>query len=117
MRRKTVLIFAISLLFFAPGWTSVYAADSMTITGENLARVRTSAEFLAIPGLAGLIKKLNADQTLGLVVRFPGGETGQILGGRIESWLIAHGLSSRRIALEIGAGSDDGVEILLRPMQ
>jgi len=104
-------------LLFVVGWSHAIADESVTVSGEYLARLRTSSEFVAVPGLSEMVKKLNADQTLGLIVRYPGGETGQIWGGRIESWLISHGLSSRRISLEVGTSRDDGVEILLSTVQ
>ena len=116
MRRSKYSAWLVASWIFVCGVGNAMAADSMTIAAEYLSRVRTSAEFIAVPGLAELVHKLNADQALGLVVRYPGGEAGQIWGGRIESWLVAHGLSSSRIVLEVGSNSEDGVEIILRPV-
>lgn len=108
---STVFLFLVSVVGKANG------ADSVVLTAETLSRMNTSAELVSAPGLAELVRKLDVDQKLGLVVHYPGGETGQVWGGRIESWLIAYGLSSRRILLEVGTSSDDGVEIVVRPMQ
>lgn len=96
------------LLLWAPA--AVWAADApLYVTAAQWAQPRSGAMVSRLPALATAMHRLKAGQRLQLY--YPGGDEGSLWANELRAWLVALGLSSRRIELLPGSSREDAIEV------
>ncbi len=59
------------------------------------------------------VDRLDADPSLRLVIRYPGGEEGTFRAHGLRHWLVALGVAGHRMRLAPGSARDDRLELEL----
>ncbi len=82
---------------------SAHAAPRVwTIDAEQWQRPRHGERVSRFPGLADAVREwMSSPQTL-ILIRYPGGENGQLWSQELRDWLVALGVPSNRIRLRAG---------------
>lgn len=102
---KSILLLCSLLLISA-----AQAAESpLYLTAVEWAQPRTGAALVQHPALAQAMQRLGEADKLQLV--YPGGDEGSLWARELQAWLVALGLSSRRIELLPGSRRDDAIEL------
>ena len=101
------------LLLFSP----VHAADGPWIVdAEFWATPRSGEVVLAEPALRAAVDTLMfREESSRLVIRYPGGETGQFWAQELQGWLVALGIPSQRIVTEPGGVREDQLQLTVEP--
>jgi len=109
--KRTCLV---ALLLFA---TALPAADGpWVIDAEFWATPRSGQAVLAEPALRTAIDTLMfREESSRLLIRYPGGETGQLWAEELRAWLIALGIPSSRIETRPGGVRDDQLLLSVVP--
>ncbi len=71
--------------------------------------------ILAMPAINGVMKKLQNNVNSTLMIKYPGGDEGTLWANELRSWLVALGLSSRRIELIPGSAVSTIIELDVLP--
>jgi len=95
-----------------------FAADllsrkSYIITEQQWSVPKNVQSILKIPALRNTMKILSAKNTLNLLIRYPGGDTGVLWATELKAWIVALGLDSTRIELQSGSAKVDKLELLI----
>ncbi len=95
----------------------VRAADGpWTLDAEFWAVPRSGETVLAEPTLRAAVDTLmSRGEDSRLVIRYPGGETGQLWAQELRGWLVALGVASARIVTEPGGVRDDQLQLMVEP--
>jgi len=107
---RTALILA--LLWAAP---AVAETRTFTIDAELWSAPRTGAALVRMEPLREAVTELMRRPGGHIVVRYPGGEAGQLWAQELRAWLVALGVASSRIELLPGGVADDAVELQIVP--
>ncbi len=101
------------LLLIAP----VRAADGpWVVDAEFWAAPRSGATVVAEPAVRAAVDTLSfREESSRLVIRHPGGETGQLWAQELRGWLVALGIPSERIVTEPGGVRDDQLQLTVEP--
>jgi len=102
--RAVILLCA--LLCASTAWA---AAAPLYVTDAEWAQPRTGAMVSHLPALAAAMRQLQNGQHLQLL--YPGGDAGSLWAHELQAWLVALGLSSRRIELLPGSSREDAIEV------
>jgi len=88
-------------------------AETLSLPLEAWDRPLDGDAVTAIPVLRAAVDRLDADDTLRLIIRYPGGEEGAFRASALRNWLIALGIVSERLVLQPGSGHDDRLQLEL----
>ena len=97
--------------------TAVTAADGpWVIDAEFWAAPRSGETVVTEPVLRTAIDTLMfREESSRLLIRYPGGETGQLWAQELRAWLIALGIPSSRIETQPGGPRDDQLLLSVVP--
>ena len=104
--KKTNIIAFVMLLILSP------LANGMEILRANEWAVpKQAATIIAMPAIRKSMQIIQNSQSNTLRIRYPGGDEGTLWANELRSWLIALGLSSKRIDLVPGSASASTIEL------
>jgi len=107
MRLKVLTV----LCLFAAG---VCAEERQwTLSAETWSRPRDGQSVSAMAPLPEVIERWSQDTSRRLVIRYPGGEEGQLWAHELRSWLVALGVSLQSQELIAGSQQADRIELEL----
>ena len=72
---------------------------------------KKATTILAMPAVHKSMKKLQRNVNSFLKLKYPGGDEGTLWANELRSWLIALGLSSKRIELVPGSAISTTIEL------
>lgn len=101
-------IIAISFMFFS---TSLFAANVELLHANEWSVPKNTSALLAMPAIHKSMQSLQKNTTSSLKIKYPGGDEGTLWVNELRSWLIALGLSSRRIELVPGSAISTTIEL------
>ena len=106
-------LFPLFLLLFS----TAHAADGPWIVdAEFWATPRSGETVVAEPAVRAAVDTLLfREESSRLVIRHPGGETGQLWAQELRGWLVALGIPSARIQTEPGGVDDDQLQLTVEP--
>jgi hypothetical protein len=99
------------LLVVATMVPGLVLAASYTITAEDWARPRSGERVAQLPALRGLASEIEQHPHVRILVRYAGGDDGLLWAEELRGWLVALGISGRRIQLRPGLESDDRIVV------
>lgn len=67
--------------------------------------------LLAMPAIKNSMDKMKSNEESRLTIKYPGGDEGTLWVNELRSWLVALGLSSKRIKLEPGSAISTTIEL------
>ncbi len=102
---KTIII----LCFFFV--SSSYAANREILHANEWSIPKNATTILAMPAVRNIMGKLKKNISTSLEIRYPGGDEGTLWANELRSWLIALGLSSKRIELIPGSAVSTTIEL------
>ena len=76
---------------------------------------KKSTILLAMPAIKNSMNKLKTNVHSRLKIKYPGGDEGTLWVNELRSWLVALGLSSKRIKLEPGSAISTTIELEVIP--
>ena len=82
----------------------VQAGAAEMLTRSEWPRLRQGVNVMQLPVLQRLLAEFEQTDNSRLVIRYPGGDRGDAWAQDLRSWLVALGVSSRRVVLEPGSG-------------
>ncbi len=88
-------------------------AESWTLSADSWARPRDGGSVATMAPLPEVIRHWEADAGRALVIRYPGGEEGQLWALELRSWLVALGVPQDSQELVAGSDRADRIEIVL----
>jgi len=92
----------------------VFAAEGPWLLGaDDWARPHDGASMVQMPPLPEVVKAWEQQPTQRLIVRYPGGEEGQLWANELRSWLVALGIPSEYQELVAGSRRPDQIELEL----
>jgi hypothetical protein len=86
---------------------------SWSLGADSWARPRDGQSVARMTPLPEAIAEWSADTTQQLVIRYPGGEDGQLWAFELRSWLVALGVPQEKLELVAGSQQADRIEIEL----
>lgn len=95
------------ILFFV---ANIFAADVELLHANEWSVPKQTATLLAMPAIHASMQKLQ-NVNSSLRIKYPGGDEGTLWVNELRSWLIALGLSSRRIELVPGSAISTTIEL------
>ena len=101
------LIINVIIMFFA---TTALAADVELLHANEWMRPKSATTLMEMPAVSKSMRKLQKDTDSTLSIKYPGGDEGTLWANELRSWLIALGLSSRRIELVPGSAISTTIE-------
>jgi hypothetical protein len=87
--------------------------DRWSLDADQWARPRDGRSVAAMPPLAEAVAAWSADTARRLVIRYPGGEDGQLWAFELRAWLVALGVPQEKQELLAGSQQPDRLEIEL----
>jgi len=96
-------------LLLLPLSTLLQAAEPLLIDAELWSTPRTAERIIALDGLAERVLKMAADEQL--VIDHPAGEEGVLWAQELRGWLVALGVSSAQIKLQVSEVSRDSLQL------
>jgi hypothetical protein len=106
--RLAAVVLLVLVAGVAPGFVS---AASYTITAEDWARPRSGERVAQLPALRGLASEIATHPRTRITIRYAGGDEGLLWAEELRGWLVALGISGRRIQLRPGLESDDRIVV------
>lgn len=76
---------------------------------------KQAATILEMPAISKSMQQLQRDMNSSLLLKYPGGDEGTLWVNELRSWLIALGLSSKRIELVQGSVNPATIEFEVLP--
>ena len=104
---KKIIISALTL-FFA---TNIFAADTELLNAVEWSVPKQASTIIAMPAINISMKKLQTNVNSFLKIKYPGGDEGTLWVNELRSWLIALGLSSKRIEMVPGSAISTTIEL------
>ena len=98
-----------SLLFFLAN--NAFAENVELLHANEWSVPKQAKTILLMPAINKSMKKLNKSINSTLNVKYPGGDEGTLWANELRSWLIALGLSSKRIDLIPGSAISTTIEL------
>ncbi len=87
--------------------------DTWVLSADAWARPRDGRSVAAMAPLPQVIRQWSAQTGRRLVIRYPGGEAGQLWAYELRSWLVALGVPQESQELVAGSERGDQIEIEL----
>jgi len=101
-------LISVLLLCFA---SSAFAKNNELLHANEWSVPKQTATLLAMPAIHHVMQKLQKDVNSSLVIKYPGGDEGTLWAYELRSWLVALGLSSKRIELVPGSAVSTIIEL------
>jgi len=89
-------------------------ATTFTISEQQWSIPKNSESILEIRALRDAVKLLADNPNSLLLIKYPGGEDGVLWASELKGWLIALGLSSKRIELFSGTSKVNQIELQIK---
>ena len=89
-------------------------ATTFTISEQQWSIPKNSESILEITSLRNAVKLLADNPQKMLLIKYPGGEDGVLWASELKGWLIALGLSSKRIELLSGTSKVNQIELQIK---
>ena len=102
------LIIITILLFFV---TNSFASDIELLHANEWSVPKQTRTLLAMPAISKSMHKLQNNDNSLLKIKYPGGDEGTLWANELRSWLVALGLSSKRIELVPGSAISTTIEL------
>ena len=96
------------LLFFM---TNSFSADVELLHANEWSVPKQASTLLAMPAVHKSMSKMQTNVNSLLKLKYPGGDEGTLWVNELRSWLIALGLSSKRIELVPGSAISTTIEL------
>lgn len=107
------IITSIIVLFFS---INIYAADVELLHLKEWSVPKKAVTLLTMPAINKSMQKLKNNENSILMLKYPGGDEGSLWVNELRSWLIALGLSSKRIELIPGSAISTTIELEVLPV-
>jgi len=104
---KRLIISVIALLFT----TYSFAAEVELLHANEWSVPKQANTILAMPAIWKSMQKLQINVNSSLKLKYPGGDEGTLWVNELRSWLIALGLSSKRIEVVPGSAISTTIEL------
>lgn len=104
--KKTSSIAFIILFLLSP-----LASGMEILRADEWAVPKQAATILAMPAIRKSMQLIQNSPSNTLRIRYPGGDEGTLWANELRSWLIALGLSSKRIDLVPGSATASTIEL------
>lgn len=104
--KKTNIIAFVTLLILSP-----HASGMEILRANEWAVPKQAATIIAMPAIRKSMQIMQNSPSNTLRIRYPGGDEGTLWANELRSWLIALGLSSKRIDLVPGSASASTIEL------
>lgn len=95
-------------MFYA---SNTLAADIELLHANEWSVPKQTSTILSMPAIHNSIQKLKTNTKSFLRIKYPGGDEGTLWVNELRSWLIALGLSSKRIELVPGSAISTTIEL------
>jgi len=109
---KIINITLFSLLLLT---NNAFAAKSELLHANEWSVPKKATTLLAMPAINKVMKKLLKNVNSSLAIKYPGGDEGTLWANELRSWLVALGLSSKRIELIPGSAVSTIIELDVLP--
>jgi len=86
----------------------------LVLDAEQWAVPRGGEVILGMAPISKAMRQLDQQRGSSLLIRYPGGDEGSLWANELRAWLVALGLSSRRIELVPGSHSAQTIELEVR---
>lgn len=104
-------------LFAIIGINTSYAADARlnhyVVTQQQWAIPKKAQSILTIPALHDVMKTLSLQADSRLLVRYPRSDVGVLWASELKAWLVALGLASSRIELQLGSANENELRLFV----
>jgi len=90
-------------LFFVLLANSILAEEVELLHADEWLLPKQAVTILEMPAIFNSMQTLQKDMNSSLLLKYPGGDEGTLWVNELRSWLIALGLSSKRIELVQGS--------------
>lgn len=94
---------------------SSFADDVELLHANEWSVPKKATTLLAMPAIKNSMNKLKINAQSRLKIKYPGGDEGTLWVNELRSWLVALGLSSKRIELEPGSAISTTIELEVIP--
>jgi len=111
MNKSLLILFFI----FITNSSSTFAGDSELLHANEWLLPKKAATILEMPAISKSMQQLKRDMSSSLLLKYPGGDEGTLWINELRSWLIALGLSSKRIELVQGSVNPATIEFEVLP--
>lgn len=105
MKKTKIIVFVMVFLL------SPLASGVEILRANEWAVPKQAATILAMPAIHKSMQIIQNSPSNTLRIRYPGGDEGTLWANELRSWLIALGLSSKRIDLVPGSASASTIEL------
>ena len=111
MAMKTLILSGFLLIISGTSF-----ADNVELLHANEWSVpKKATTLLAMPAIKNSMDKMKSNVQSRLQIKYPGGDEGTLWVNELRSWLVALGLSSKRIKLEPGSAISTTIELEVIP--
>jgi hypothetical protein len=90
--------------------TNTFATEVELLHAHEWLVPKQATTILDMPAIYNSMQKLQKDASSSLVIKYPGGDEGTLWVNEVRSWLVALGLSSKRIELVQGGAISTTIE-------
>ena len=97
-------------LFFVLLANSILAEEVELLHADEWLLPKQAVTILEMPAIFNSMQTLQKDMNNSLLLKYPGGDEGTLWVNELRSWLIALGLSSKRIELVQGSVNPATIE-------
>lgn len=94
---------------------NAYAAEVELLHSDEWLLPKQAKTLLAMPAIYKSMEKLKNNIESTLQLKYPGGDEGTLWVNELRSWLVALGLSSKRIKLTQGSAISTTIEFEVLP--
>ena len=91
--------------------SNIIAADIELLQAAEWSVPKQANTIIAMPAINKSMKKLKTNVNSSLKIKYPGGDEGTLWVNELRSWLIALGLSSKRIEMIPGSAISTTIEL------
>lgn len=102
------IILTIFFMFFS---INIFAANVELLHANEWSVPKKTSTLLAMPAIYKSMQNLQNNTNSSLKLKYPGGDEGTLWVNELRSWLIALGLSSKRIELVPGSAISTTIEL------
>ena len=89
----------------------VGSAAEVRISAEQWSIPRSAKRILEIDGLRSIVQQFNKHPDRGLIIYHPFGDEGTLWAEEMRSWLVALGIPSANLAIELDSGIKNELRI------
>lgn len=90
------------------------AADIELLQANEWAVPKKASTLMQMPAIHKTMTQLSKQKETNLLIRYPGGDEGTLWANELRSWMVALGLSTKRIILVPGSSALDIIELEIK---